>query len=148
MLMPDYTLLVQSNELLSLINLEADAETIFLDPGITEFQGISLPSVTYRDGNEISIFNAQTDCSGRISFYDFKNDALQKTVVFDDLGNCDLIVRALAHSENTFYVGYEVPGGGAKETLYYIRIIDTSLSEPEFVDIELDKRPYTGSFFK
>ncbi len=103
-------------------------------------------AVTYRDGNEISIFNSQTDCSGRISLYDFKNDALQKTVVFDDLGNCDLIVRALAHSGNNFYVGYEVPGEGAKETLYYIRIIDTSISEPEFVDIELDKRPLQAVF--
>jgi len=142
----NYSLLVQSNEVLSLINLDADAETIFLDPGISEFEGISFPSVTYRDGNEISIFNAQTDCSGRISLYDFKNDALQKTVVFDDLGNCDLIVRALAHSENTFYVGYEVPGGGAKETLYYIRIINTSLSVPEFIDIELVKRPLQAIF--
>jgi len=142
----DYTLLVQSNELLSLINLKADAETIFLDPGITEFQGISLASVIYRDGNEISIFNSETDCSGRISFYDFNNDALQKTVVFDDLGNCDLIVHAIAHSENKFYIGYEVPGVGAKETLYYIRIIDTSFSEIEFVDIELDKRPIQAVF--
>ena len=59
----DYTLLVQSNELLSLINLKADAETIFLDPGITEFQGISLASVIYRDGNEISIFNSENEVS-------------------------------------------------------------------------------------
>jgi len=142
----DYSLLAQSNELLSLIKLNADAETIFLNPGISEFESVSFPSVTYRDGNEISIFNSQVDCSGRISLYDFKNDALQKTVVFNDLGNCDLIVRALAHSGNIFYVGYEVPGVGAKETLYYIRIIDTSISEPEFVDIELDKRPLQAVF--
>ncbi|MEP0133863.1 MAG: hypothetical protein ABJJ25_06540 [Eudoraea sp.] len=142
----NYSLLVQSNEVLSLINLDADAETIFLDPGVSEFEAISSPAVTYRDGNEISIFNSQTDCSGRISLYDFKNDTLQKTVVFDDLGNCDLIIRALAHSGNIFYVGYEVPGKGAKETLYYIRIIDTSISEPEFVDIVLDKRPLQAVF--
>jgi len=142
----DYALLVESNDLLSLINLKADAETIFLDPGINEFSGISLASVTYRDGNEISIFNSETDCSGKISLYDFENDAFIETVVFDDLGNCDLIVRAIAHSGNKFYVGYEVPGSGAKETLYYIRIIDASLSETEFVDIELDKRPLQAVF--
>jgi len=142
----DYSLLVKSNEVLSLTSLDADAETIYLDPGISEFEAISSFAVTYREGNEISLFNSQTDCSGGISLYDFKNDALQKTVVFDDLGNCDLIVRALAHSGNNFYVGYEVPGGGAKKTLYYIRIIDTSISEPEFIDIELDKRPLQAVF--
>jgi len=141
-----YSLLVQSNELLWHVNLNADAETIFLDPGISEFENTSFPSVNYRDGDKISIYNSQTDCSGRISLYDFKNDALQKTIVFDDLGICDLIVHALAHSGNNFYVGYEVPGQGAKETLYYIRTIDTSISEPESVDIELDKRPLQAVF--
>ncbi|MBT8180605.1 MAG: hypothetical protein KJO53_03350 [Eudoraea sp.] len=141
-----YSLLIQTNELLTQINLNADAETIFLDPGISEFESSSLPTVTYRDGSEISIFNSQTDCSGIVSLYDFKNDALQKTIVFDDLGNCDLEVRALAHSGNDFYIGYEVPGEGLKETLYYFRTIDISNSEPEIVDIELDKRPLQAIF--
>ena len=141
-----YSLLLQTNELLSLIKLNADAETIFLDPGISEFENSSLPKVTYRDGDEISIFNSQSDCSGRVSLYDFKNDALQKTVVFDDLGICDLVVHALAHSGNDLYIGYEVPAQGAKETLYYLRTIDISNSEPETVDIELDKRPLQAVF--
>lgn len=136
-----YSLLLQTNELLTLINLNADAESIFLDPGISEFQSSSLPSVTYRNGNEISLFHSQTDCSGRISLYDFKNDTLKKMDVLDDLGNCDLIIHALVHYGNIFYLGYEVPGVGAKETLYYVRIIDSSPSEPEFFDIQLDKKP-------
>jgi hypothetical protein len=141
-----YSLLMQTNDFLTQNNLNADAETIFLDPVIREFESSSLPAVTYRDGHEISIFNLGTDCSGSVSLYDFKNDALQKTVVFDDLGNCDLEVRALAHSGNDFYIGYEVPGEGLKETLYYFRTIDISNSEPEIVDIELDKRPLQAIF--
>lgn len=141
-----YSLIMQTNELLTQINLNADAETIFLDPGISAFESSSLPAVTYRDGSEISIFNSQTDCSGRVSIYDFKNDALQKTVVFDDLGNCDLVVRALAHSGNDLYIGFEVPGEGAKETLYNLRTIDISNSETETVDIEMDKRPLQAIF--
>ena len=136
-----YSLLFQANGLLSLIKLNANAEGIFPDPGISEFESSTLPSVTYRNGNEISLFHSQTDCSGNISLYIFKNDALKKTVVFDDLRNCDLIVHTLAHYGNIFYIGYEVPGTGAKETLYYARIIDSSPPEPEFFDIELDKKP-------
>lgn len=57
------------------------------------------------------------------------------------MGNCDLIIHTLVHYGNIFFVGYEVPGAGAKETLYYTRIIDSSSSEPNFVDFEIDKRP-------
>lgn len=137
----DYSLLVKSNDILSLINLKADAEKISLDPGISEFENISSPVISYRDQNEISIYKTQTDCSGLISLYDFKNDSERKTVVFDDLGNCELIVLALAHSTNKIYIAYEVPGQGLKETGYYLRIIDTTNSEPEFEDIELEKKP-------
>jgi len=137
----DYSLLVKNNDLLSLINLNADAETIFLDTGVNAFESISNPLVSYRDDNEISIYSTQPDCSGRISLYNFINDALQKTDVFNDLGNCDLIAKALAHSGNTFCVAYEVPGTGIEESLYYVRIIDTSALEPDFIDIELGKRP-------
>ncbi|WP_157473123.1 hypothetical protein [Eudoraea adriatica] len=136
-----YSLLFETNGLLSLIKLSANAEAIFPDPGISEFESILLPSVTYRNGDEISLFHSLADCSGNISLYNFKNDALKKTVVFDDLRNCDLIVHALAHYGNMFYIGYEVPGTGAKETLYYARIIDSSPTEPEFFDIEIDKKP-------
>ena len=136
-----YSLLFQTNGLLSLTKLNANTEAIFPDPGISEFESSTLPSVTYRNGNEISLFHSQADCSGNISLYNFKNDVLKKTVVFDDLRNCDLIVHALAHYGNIFYIGYEVPGSGAKETLYYARIIDSSPTEPEFFDIELDKKP-------
>ena len=36
-----HTLLLKSNELLSLINLNANAEAIFLDPGMSEFESNS-----------------------------------------------------------------------------------------------------------
>ncbi|WP_297793445.1 hypothetical protein [uncultured Eudoraea sp.] len=137
----NYSLIVKNNDILSLINLNADADNITLDPGISEFENISLPVISYREGKEISIYKSQTDCSGVISLYDFKNDGVRKTVVFDDLANCELIVLALAHSTNAIYIAYEVPGQGLKETGYYIRSIDTSNSEPEFVDIELEKKP-------
>ena len=137
----NYSILVKNNDLLSLINLNADAETIFLDAGVNTFESISNPLISNRDNNEISIYSSQPDCSGRISLYNFKNDVLQKTVVFNDLGKCDLKAKALAHSWNSLYVAYEVPGTGAEETLYYIRIIDTSALEPDFIDIELGKSP-------
>ena len=62
-----YSLLFETNGLLSLIKLSANAEAIFPDPGISEFESILLPSLTYRNGDEISLNHTLTDFSGNIS---------------------------------------------------------------------------------
>ncbi len=137
----DYSVLVANNGILSNTLLNANAKVITLNPSASPFGSITSPEYSYREGTELSFYKGNPDCSGEISKFDFSDNASNKTTVFEDLSNCELVVKSLAHSENAFYIAYEIPGSGVKETHYFIRTVDVSSSEATFLDVELEKKP-------
>ena len=137
----DYSILLTHDGILSETLLNANAEVITKNPAASQFESTTQPELLYRDGNIISLFNVKPDCTGELIKVDFSNYASKRVNVFEDLQDCQLAVKSLAHSNNAIYLAYTVPGTGAKETHYFIRTIDTSTEEDSFTDLELDLEP-------
>lgn len=137
----DYSVLIAHNGALSETLLNANAEVITKDPGSSPFQSITLPEHSYRDGHNISWYSTNPDCTGELTKVDFSSYATKQVAVFEDLLNCDLVVKSITHSNNSMYLAYAVPGTGVEDTSYFIRTIDASSEEVTFTDIELELEP-------
>ncbi|WP_422079817.1 hypothetical protein [Ulvibacterium sp.] len=136
----DYTLLLQKEGILTSILLNAETEAITVNPTESPFPNITFPELTYTDGHLLGLYQKKTLCEGRIMTYDFKEDQSQEMEIFMDLEDCNLTANAIARSEDTFYVAYQLEIT-SKETAYFVRILDLNSDESEFTDIELDKKP-------
>ncbi len=137
----DYAMLFTNNGILSSGLLKADGESISLDPGNTPFSNAEAPELSYRQDMEWSFYHSKTDCTGEITKFDFNNFASSMISVFEDLSNCELSVKGIAHSDDAFYLAYSLPGSGLKEFDYFVRIIDLTESEPVVTDVSLAKAP-------
>ena len=136
----DYTLLLSSDGMLSAQALNATDGKLTGNPEENWFVATTLPDLTFREGAVLSLYQKHTNCSGEVTKYDFDDDTSKSFEVFTDLGNCNLTATGIVHSETEIYIAYslEVTSKGDK---FFIRIFDTSTSEPTFEDVELDKKP-------
>lgn len=137
----DYSVLLTYNGLLSETLLNANAELITKNPASSPFQSTTLPELSYREGNIISWYASKPNCTGELTKVNFSNYASEQLNVFEDLLNCELEVKSIAHSTNSVFLAYSVPGTGAKQTHYFIRTMNTDPEEPAFTDLELDLEP-------
>lgn len=136
----DYTLLLKKEDVLSSILLNAEAKAITINPTTSAFPNITFPDLTYTDGHLLGLYQRKTLCGGRIMIYDFEEDLSQEIEVFTDLGDCNLTANAIARSEDTFFVAYQLEVT-SKETVYFVRIWDLDSEESTFLDVELYKKP-------
>ncbi|MGB5821582.1 MAG: hypothetical protein WBG90_19020 [Saonia sp.] len=135
----DYSLLLTNNGMLSGSLLNANIDVITANPAPSPFGTTVAPSVTYRDGTVLSYFENKSDCSGEVSTYDFDDDAFNKVAVFQDVLDCELSVKAIAHSNNSLFIAYSVPTADPKLTNFFIRVVD--IDSADFVDVVLEKEP-------
>lgn len=137
-----YSLLLSKQGALASSLLNANLETITVNSNDGPFENIPTPQHTYRDGSEMSFYTKNLNCSGEFTRFDFDTDTSVSFPVFTDIGNCGLSVIGIAHSQNFFFLAYELPQDG-KEDQFFIRIVDATDPEENsnFIDILLDKRP-------
>lgn len=136
----DYTLLLQKEGMLTSSLLNAEAEVLTLNPSESPFPNVTFPELTYMDGHLLGLYQKKTPCEGRIMIYDFKEDLSGEMEVFSDLGDCNLTANAIARSEDTFFMAYQLEVT-SKATTYFVRLWDLNSEESEFIDVELDKKP-------
>lgn len=136
----DYSVLLTANGILSETLLNANAEYISINPA-SEFESTTTPELSYRDGSTLSYYIAKPGCSGTLTKVDFSDNSSKNFNVFEDLQNCGMEVISITHSEHSIFLVFSIPGSGAEETHYFIRIVDTDSSETLFTDHELDKEP-------
>lgn len=134
----NYTLLVTSDGMLKALPLDATAELIGPNPGESPFTKLLVPDLTFKEGSELLTYHKKSNCLGELNTYDFSDHSSSKIEVFGDLGSCNLTVSAIAQTSNTIYIGYVLQ---ATVKTYFVRVLDTSTTEPSFVDIELDEKP-------
>lgn len=136
----NYTLLLSSDGMLSAQPLNATIEILTVNPKESQFSTMAFPQLMFREGTVLSLYHRLTNCSGEITKYDFDDDASKSFEVFTDIGSCNLTAMAITHSETALYIAYAIEVT-SKGTKYFIRIFDTSTSEPAFEDVELNKKP-------
>ena len=136
----DYTLLLSSDGMLAAQPLNAAIDVLTVDSAESPFAEMVLPQLTFKEGSVLSLYHKLTDCSGKITKYDFGDHTSKNFEVFTDLGSCNLIAMAIAHSETMVYIAYTIEAN-FKDTKYFVRIFDTKISKPTFEDVALDKKP-------
>lgn len=138
----DYNLILNLNGILSSHHLSAGADMLAINSDKTDaFVAIAVPELTYRNDDVLGLYHEQTDCSGKVTLHDFKEDIANEITVFTDIADCStLTVTSLAHSSSMVYLSYVVEVN-SKDKTYFVRAIDPTIEEENFVDIELSKKP-------
>ena len=136
----DYVLLQSNNDQLSVQLLNATASTMNLSNAQSTFESVLWPEITFRKGTIFAYYPSLTECSGQVKLHDFKDDTDTTIDIFGDLVECNLTTTSIAIKDGILYVSYVVEET-AKINKYFVRAIDYTVEEDNFIDIELDKKP-------
>ncbi|MEK6154279.1 hypothetical protein WIW50_13490 [Flavobacteriaceae bacterium 3-367] len=140
----DYALLTSNNGNLSSVQLNANRLMVTHNPNNGPFGTIPEPSIFYLEDTRFSYFNRHPDCSGEIASYNFTTDTTERVTVFADLLDCQLVVKAVARSSDSFFIAYETLGPLPSDRNFYIRAIDIASSA--HVDVPLSEEPLQLDF--
>jgi len=138
----DYNLLVSKDGLLSSTLINATSEITTLNPAKSPFEEMATPNLIYKDGAVLTSYHKDSDCSGTLSQFNFADNSSSKYDLFKDFTDCDLTVTAIAHSNTKFFLTYHIDSSSE----YFIRTIDPSTTESNFVDIPLRAVPSDPTF--
>lgn len=141
----DYTILLTSGSTLKSTLLNANADLVTLNPTESPFADMTIPQLTYRDGNVISMYRSSGNCIGDIVKFNFDDDTSEELSTFEDLGTCDLTAYAIAHSQSALYIAYGLEDT-MKDTNYFVRAIDLNSAESNFIDVPIGKKPMDMAF--
>ncbi len=136
----DYVMLLTSGGTLTTQLLNANAETITLNPAESALTEKAIPQLTAINESSFFQYHKQNDCGGKITQHDFNTDEMSEIELFDDLGDCMLTAKAISFSNSSLFIAYELEID-TKNYEYMVRIIDLNSSEFSFVDVPLNKKP-------
>ena len=138
----DYNLILNTNGILSTQHLNADADSMDFNPDEADaFIDVALPELTYRNEDVLGFYHEQIDCSGKVTLHNFKEDTSNEITVFGDIADCNtLTVTGFTHTSSMMYLSYVIEVSSKNKT-YFVRAIDITAGEENFVDIELSKKP-------
>ena len=136
----DYVLLQSNNEQLSVQLLNATETTIILNSAQSTFESVPLPEISFRKGTTYAYYTELTECSGQLTVHDFGDDTAITIDVFEDLLDCNLKTTSIAVAGENVYVSYVIEET-SKINKYFVRAIDLTVAEVNYVDIELDQKP-------
>jgi len=136
----DYAVVLDTGNEFSTQLLNANAETISLNPSQSSFANNSKPQLTYSTGAKFLQYSKTGDCSGSLAIHNFSSDESQEIIQFDDLNDCMLTANAILLSENKIFIGYELAISDTEKE-YMVRSVDLNSSTTNSVDIILPKKP-------
>ncbi|CAM3493912.1 hypothetical protein ZORO111902_12935 [Zobellia roscoffensis] len=136
----NYTLIVKNQGNLSgtLFNVEDEALTIKTEE--SKFTSVSSPDLSYEENSVLTTYNKKTNCSGMLTVHDFNDDSSVSHDVFTDLGSCNLTAKSIVRKGGKIYIAYDLHISSTVDE-FYVRVLDVSVSEPTFIDVELNQRP-------
>lgn len=135
----DYVTLLSKDGLLKPQLLNANGETIGLNPAETSLSEKTTPDLSLVDGTQFLQYHKDGNCGGQITKHDFKDDTTNGIAVFTDLNDCELIATAIAQADDLLFISYVVTSSSPDD--YLVRIVDLSTSEFSYDDVILDKKP-------
>jgi len=134
-----YVTLLSKDGLLKPQLLNANGETIGLNPAETSLSEKTTPDLRFVDGTQFLQYHKDGDCGGQITKHDFKDDTTSDIPVFTDLNDCELMTTAIAQSGDLLFISYVVTSSNPDD--YFVRIVDLSAAESSPEDVILDKKP-------
>lgn len=140
-----YNLLVTQDGLITSTLINATPEVTTLNPAQSSFEDMLMPDLTYKDGTVLTAYHKDTDCSGKISQFDFSDNSTKTLDLFADFADCKLSTTAIAHSNDMFYVAYGLETSSSNID-YFIRVIDPSQTESNFIDVPLKAEPQDPTY--
>ncbi len=117
-----------------LINFEG----LFLNNSDSFFFESSAPSLTFRYGSTVLVYQNVGQCDGNLVSYDFSDTSEFSIPIFSDLSSCVLHVTGITQQANVVFVSY-VLDITSKEQAFFIRSVD--LDTKEYEDYEVNKKP-------
>ncbi len=136
----DYVMLLTNGSNLTTQLLNANAEVITLNPAESSLAENTIPQLTSIDGTEFYQYHKESDCGGKITKHDFATDKMEEILLFDDMNDCMLTAKAIAFSDSSLFVAYELEID-SKTHEYMIRVIDLNSGDFAFIDVPLNKKP-------
>ncbi|NNE77798.1 MAG: hypothetical protein HKN31_12085, partial [Pricia sp.] len=136
----NYTLLLEEDGLLTAQLLNADADKLSINTETSDFISVTKPTLTFEEGQVLSMFLRHGDCSAEITVHNFETSVSKTYSVFSAMETCSFTEKAIAYTSNTLYIAYEVEITSSISE-YFIRIVDISKSEPTWVDVPLLLKP-------
>lgn len=136
----DYVALLKKGNTLSVQLINANKETITLNPAESSLPENKLPQLTAVRGTTFFQYHKKDDCGGKITMHDFATDQMEVIDLFDDLNDCQLTANAIAFSESSLYVAYDLEIDSSTSE-YRVRVIDLNSVDFSFEDIPLGKKP-------
>ncbi len=136
----EYALLLKKDNKLSVQFLNANANTITLNPNESSLAEKIVPNLYDLEGANFLQYHRTGNCQGSLTKYNFSNDSASEMVVFSDLGNCNINVLAIAQSANTMFISYETAESNSPD--YTIRIIDATSADFSYEDVMVEKKPF------
>ncbi|MCM4152164.1 hypothetical protein DHD05_11240 [Arenibacter sp. N53] len=136
----DYTVLLKKDGVLQSAYLNANADGMTVNSNKNDFEVAPLPELSYRNGSAIGFYNSQVDCSATLKIHDLSDNTVINTTVFSEDKNCDYLVKSMAYSEDKAFVAFVAPSNIKKDS-YYLRILDLSINQSPYMDVELAKEP-------
>lgn len=137
-----YTLLLSDGGSYTPVEFTANALTI--EPsveGTMAPEPFIAPEITYRNNSVLCFYRTLADCSGEVRYMGLTDGNVSVKKVFGDTPSCGREIMGLACSGSTAYIGYNMPGGGIKETLYLVRAVSLADAPAAFPETELEYAP-------
>lgn len=136
----DYVTLLTNGSTLKTQLLNANAEVITLNPAASSLTENAIPQLTAIRGSDFFQYHKDGDCGGKIIKHNFASDKMENINLFDDLSDCMLTAKAIAFSDTSLFVAYELENE-VMSNEYMVRIIDLNSTELSFIDVPLNKQP-------
>ena len=141
----DYSILIDSGDMLSGKLLTANASEFEINTGVSVFKTVTKPQLTFESAGVLSMYSKNTDCSGNVVVYDFNENTSENYTVFNDMPSCSRRASAILHTDSAIYIAY-VDDISEEESNYFVRIVDISTTAPSFVDVEVEQQPFDLAF--
>lgn len=136
----DYNLISLDGTTLTSQLLNVDGRFMSLNTVNSLFSDINQSEIVYRNGNQITFYQKNNNCTGTITKYNFTNYTSKNIEVYNDLSDCNLTTTSVSNFNDLFFLGYTIDAIDKSKT-YGVRIVDTDASDSNFNDIILNKMP-------
>lgn len=133
-----YTLVLNNNSITSTKLIEATAKSLLLSSEQNNFGSIPTPDFVYRSKQMFTSLSF-SNCLANVVQYDFLNNSKLNFTVFAENENCNITLKAIAHSEKHVFVAYEEYDEEQLKTCYKLRKI-VAANPDVFNDIELNAK--------
>lgn len=139
-LLSNYTVLVNTNGMLSGKRINIEAETFSTTDELSGFSNIGTPQLISEEGKILAMYHQLADCSGSVTIHDFSESTSKSIDVFTDVDKCDITAKAIVNGSNSVYVAFEKTSN-VETKEYFIRSLDIAKTGTAFVDVQLEFKP-------